>query len=133
MNGTDIKIYSKAKNGNAKISENFKVREFACKDGSDPILISPQLVEILQAIRTHFNKAVTVTSGYRTPSHNRKEGGTTYSQHLYGMAADIKIKGIQPREIAAYAETLLPDRGGIGIYASFVHVDVREKKARWKG
>lgn len=133
MNGTEVKVYSKQHNGNQKLSENFKVREFACKDGSDPILISPQLVEILQAIRTHFGRAVTITSAYRTPSHNRKEKGATYSRHLYGMAADIKVKGITPQKVAAYAEKLLPDHGGIGIYSTFVHVDVRESKARWKG
>lgn len=133
MNGISVNIYSKAKNGSKKLSENFKVKEFACKDGSDPILISPELVQILQAIRTHFGKAVNITSAYRTPTHNKKEGGATYSQHLYGMAADIKVSGVKPKEVAAFAETLLPDSGGIGIYSTFVHVDVRTVKARWNG
>ena len=133
MNGTNVAVYSKQKNGNQKVSENFKVREFACKDGSDPVIISPQLVEVLQKIRTHFGKAVTVTSAYRTPTHNQKEGGAAYSQHLYGMAADIKIKGIKPRDIATFAETLLLNTGGIGTYSTFVHIDVRKVKARWKG
>ena len=135
MNGISVRVYSKAKNGNQKLSENFKVKEFACKDGSDPIFISPELVEVLQAIRDHFGKAVTITSAYRTSAHNKskKVGGKAYSQHLYGTAADIKVKGVKPREVAAFAETLLPDRGGIGVYDTFVHVDVRQSKARWKG
>ncbi len=133
MNGANVAVYSKQKNGNQKVSENFKVREFACKDGSDPVIVSPQLVEVLQQIRTHFGKAVTVTSAYRTPTHNQKEGGAAYPQHLYGMAADIKIKGVKPKDIAAFAETLLPKLGGIGIYSTFVHIDVRKAKARWKG
>ena len=133
MNGTEIRIYSKAKNGSQKLSANFKVKEFACKDGSDPVFISPDLVAILQKIRTHFGKAVTITSAFRTAQHNKSVGGAAYSQHLYGMAADIKVKGIKPKDVAAYAETILPGTGGIGIYATFVHVDVREKKARWKG
>lgn len=133
MNGTEVRIYSKAKNGSQALSANFKVREFACKDGSDPILISPALVEVLQKIRTHFGRAVTVTSGYRTPAHNKKEGGATYSQHLYGMAADVKVSGIAPGKVAAFAETLLSNIGGIGIYSTFVHIDVRKTKARWKG
>jgi uncharacterized protein YcbK (DUF882 family) len=132
MNGARIAVYSKAKNGNWKLSENFKVKEFACKDGSDSIFISLELVEILQKIRTHFGKAVTVTSSYRTADHNRTVGGSTYSQHLYGMAADIKVKETNPKEVAAYAESLLTDTGGIGIYSTFIHVDVREKKARWR-
>ena len=133
MNGNTVRIYSKAKNGNQKLAENFKVKEFACKDDSDPIFVSSDLVEILQKIRTHFGKAVTITSAYRTVKHNKSVGGAAYSQHLYGMAADIKVKGIKPKDVAAYAETLLPNTGGIGIYSTFAHVDVREKKARWKG
>lgn len=133
MNGINVKVYSKAKNGSQKLAENFKVKEFACKDGSDPIFISLELVEVLQKIRTHFGKAVTITSAYRTAKHNQSVGGAAYSQHLYGTAADIKVKGIKPKDVAAYAEKLLPNTGGIGIYSTFVHVDVREKKARWNG
>lgn len=133
MNGINVKVYSKAKNGNQKLAENFKVKEFACKDGSDPIFISPDLVDVLQKIRTHFGKAVTITSAYRTTKHNKSVGGAAYSRHLYGMAADIKVKGIKPKDVAAYAEKLLPNTGGIGIYSTFVHVDVREKKSRWNG
>lgn len=126
-----INAYSKAKDGNKKLSANFKVKEFACKDGSDPIFIAPELVEVLQKIREHFGKAVNINSAYRTPTHNKKEGGAAYSQHLYGKAADIRISGVSPKQIAAYAETLLPNTGGIGIYSNFVHIDVREVKSRW--
>ena len=132
--GADImlKVYSLKKDGNLRLSLNFRVKEFACKDGSDPIFIDTELVEILQKIRTHFKKPVTITSAYRTPPHNKSCGGTTYSQHLYGKAADIKIKGVTPKEVAKYAETLL-DSGGIGVYNTFVHIDVRSTKSRWQG
>ena len=133
MNGAAVKAYSKAKDGGKALSANFKVREFACKDGSDVVFISEGLVQVLQAIRLHFNKPVTINSGYRTPAYNKKVGGETYSQHLYGTAADIVVKGVEPRDVAAYAETILPNTGGIGIYSNFVHVDVRAKKSRWKG
>ena len=128
-----IKAYSKTQDGNKKVSTNFRVREFACADGSDPIFIDSDLVNVLQKIRTHFGKAVTITSAYRTPGRNKAIGGTTYSQHLYGRAADIKVNGIAPKKVAAYAETILKDTGGIGIYGTFVHIDVRGTKARWKG
>ena len=128
-----IKAYSKAKDGNKKLSTNFKVKEFACTDGSDPIFIDSDLVNILQKIRNHFGKSVTITSAYRTPSKNKACGGTTYSQHLYGKAADIKIKGVAPKTVAAYAEKLLPKSGGIGIYKTFTHIDVRATKSRWNG
>lgn len=133
MNGASVKVYSKSKHGNEKVSANFKVKEFACKDGSDPVLISPDLVTILQKIRTHFGKPVTINSAYRTPAHNMREGGATYSQHLYGMAADIVVKGVASKTVAAYVEKIMPNSGGIGIYNAFVHVDVRADKSRWNG
>ena len=133
MNGATVKAYSKAKDGNKKLSANFRVREFACRDGSDVIFISDGLVQVLQAIRMHFNRPVTINSAYRTPAYNKKVGGAAYSQHLYGTAADIRVTGVSPKDVAAYAETLLPGTGGIGIYSNFVHVDVRSKKSRWKG
>lgn len=129
----NVKAYSKKKDGNVKLSANFKVKEFACKDGSDPIFIAPSLVEILQNIRTHFGKAVVINSAYRTPTYNSKVGGATYSQHQYGTAADIKVTGATPKVVAAYAETLMPNNGGIGIYSTFTHIDVREVKSRWNG
>ena len=128
-----VNVYSKSKDGNKNLSKNFKVKEFACKDGSDPVFVSPELVEVLQKIRDHFGKAVTINSAYRTPSHNKKEGGATYSQHLYGTGADIKVTGVTPKQVAQYAETLLSGRGGIGIYSNFTHIDVREIKSRWNG
>ena len=128
-----IKAYSKAKDGNKKLSANFKVKEFACTDGSDPIFIDSELVNVLQKVRNHFGKPVTITSAYRTPGRNKAVGGETYSQHLYGKAADIKVKGASPKTVASYAEKLLSGKGGIGIYNSFVHVDVRSTKSRWNG
>lgn len=128
-----IKAYSKAKDGDKKLSTNFKVREFACTDGSDPIFIDSDLVNVLQKVRTHFGKSVTINSAYRTPTKNKAVGGTTYSQHLYGMAADIKVTGVSPKKVAQYVEKLLPNSGGIGIYSTFTHVDVRKTKSRWNG
>ena len=128
-----IKAYSKSKDGNKKLSTNFRVREFACSDGSDPIFIDSELVTILQKIRTHFGKAVTITSAYRTPTHNKNVGGTTYSQHLYGRAADISVRGVSPALVRDYIEKIMPTKGGIGAYDTFTHVDVRANRSRWNG
>jgi uncharacterized protein YcbK (DUF882 family) len=127
-----IKAYSKAKDGEKKLSANFKVKEFACTDGSDPIFIDTELVNVLQKIRNHFGKSVTITSAYRTPTKNKAVGGTAYSQHLYGKAADIKVNGAAPKTVSAYAEKILKG-GGIGTYNTFTHIDVRTTKARWNG
>lgn len=133
MAGQVVKVYSKAKEGNVKLSKNFTVKEFACSDGTDTVFISLTLVNLLQKIRDHFGKAVIINSAYRTEAHNKSIGGATYSQHKYGLAADIHINGVTPKEIASYVETLMPSSGGIGIYKSFVHVDVRRVKSRWNG
>ena len=126
-----VKTYSLAKDGEVRLAENFLVGEFRCKDGSDAILISGELVDLLQKIRDHFGRAVAIHSAYRTESYNRKVGGATGSQHKLGTAADISIAGVSPLEIARYAESLQPTCGGIGVYAAFTHVDVRDSRARW--
>lgn len=127
-----VNVYSLAADGAKQISPHFKVREFACSDGSDPVFVSLELVGILEKIRQHFGQPVTVTSGYRTVSYNAKtDGSSSKSQHCNGLAADIKVNGYSPATVAAYAETLLPSSGGIGIYSTFVHIDVRAKRSRW--
>ena len=131
----EINAYSKAKDGGKKLSTHFKVKEFACKDGSDAVLVAPRLVMVLQSIRSRFGAAVTINSGYRTPQYNAKVGGVAHSQHCYGTAADITVKGQKPAAVAAYARELMPDWGGVGVYSQkgFTHIDVREAKADWNG
>lgn len=126
-----VKKYSKAKDGNKQLSTNFKVREFACKDGSDAILIDDELVNLLQKIRNHFGKPVTINSAYRNATYNKKIGGASKSQHINGTASDICINGVKPEDIAKYAEYIMPKSGGIGQYIDFVHVDTRANRSRW--
>lgn len=126
-----VKTYSVKSDGSKYLSANFKVSEFKCNDGSDMVLISDELVDLLQKIRDHFGKPVVINSGYRTSSYNAKVGGASRSQHLLGTAADITVSGAAPLEIARYAEFLMPDRGGIGVYQTFCHVDVRSARSRW--
>ena len=128
---TGIKTYSVKKDGGTYLSDNFKVKEFACNDGSDTVLISDELVDLLQKIRDHFRVAVTINSGYRTSTYNKKVGGATNSQHVKGTAADIVAKGVDPLTVAQYAEYLMPNSGGIGVYQTFTHVDVRTSRSRW--
>lgn len=78
-----IQAYSLSKEGYKQLSANFRVREFRCRDGSDPVFVDEELVSILQKIREHFGKPLTITSGYRTPGHNKACGGAAYSQRLY--------------------------------------------------
>ena len=98
----------------------------------------PGLVVLLQCIREYFGKPVTITSGYRTASHNTRVGGSKSSQHLLGRAADIQVQDTDPLAVAAYAESLMPGWGGVGRYPvkagrakGWVHVDTRPNKSRW--
>lgn len=131
MNGATVKVYSRTKDGLKSLSENFHVNEFACQDSSDTIFVAPELVEVLQKIRSHFGKPLVINSAYRTEMHNKKVGGSPFSQHKYGTAADIYVKGVSPKEVAQYAEKMLGNKGGIGLYSSFTHVDVRANRSRW--
>ena len=135
-----IKQYSLAKDGARQLAPAFKVREFRCRDGSDTIMVDAALTVLLQAIREHFGKPITITSGYRTAAHNAAVGGAKSSQHLLGRAADIQVQGVSVEDVAAYAESLMPDWGGVGRYPvkagrakGWVHVDTRPNKSRWTG
>ena len=126
--------YSLKADGEKQVSKNFKVKEFRCKDGSDTILIDVDFVkDKLQKIRDHFKVPVTINSAYRTESYNKKVGGASKSYHMKGQAFDIVVKGISTKDVASYAETLLNNTGGIGVYSNFIHIDSRKEKSRWKG
>lgn len=128
--------YSLAADGDKKLGKYFTVREFACRDKSDVILVNPSLITLLEKIRDHFNRPIIIKSGYRTPEYNKSLehiGAAANSQHMYGNAADIRIEGVPNSEIYAWLDTF--HQGGLGKYPSFVHVDVRDdvgiEKKRW--
>ena len=86
----------------------------------------------LQELRRQVGQRLKINSAYRTPEHNKAIGGSPKSQHLQGNAVDISIrnlKGITVNEFANIAERVGFD--GIGKYHTFVHLDVRGKRARW--
>lgn len=126
----DIFYLSKSE-GEKALSRNFKVKEFACKDGSDIVPVSQELVQVLQEARDHFGAPITINSAYRTPAYNKKVGGAADSQHIRGTAADITVKGVAPDKVYAYFADKYPNTCGIGKYPTFTHIDVRDKKARW--
>lgn len=135
-----IKQYSLKADGSRRLAPSFTVREFRCRDGSDVVMIDESLVVLLQCIREHFGKPITITSGYRTATHNTAVGGAKSSQHLLGRAADIQVQGVSVEDVAAYAESLMPAWGGVGRYPvkagrakGWVHVDTRPNKSRWVG
>lgn len=61
-----LKAYSLARDGALHLTPHFRVREFACRDGSDPVFVEEELAALLEAIRLHFGCPVAITSGFRT-------------------------------------------------------------------
>jgi uncharacterized protein YcbK (DUF882 family) len=123
-----VATYARGKQ--VKLSNNFYLQEFECKCGKcKNTIIDAKLVNSLQKIRDKYNKPVIINSGYRCAKHNSAVGGARNSQHTKGKAADIVVKGIEPREVAAYAASI--GLGGIGVYKTFTHVDTRAKRAYW--
>jgi uncharacterized protein YcbK (DUF882 family) len=125
-----IRCYIKDTQENEKLGRHFHVKEFACKDGTQAIFIDEYLWTILDILREQIKKPVIITSGYRTPQHNAKVKGAKYSYHMRGQAADIIVKGMDPKEVAKKLDKLVPNGCGIIAESSWTHFDVREKKYR---
>lgn len=124
-----MKIYRMHNDRNGKVSENFKVREYACKDGSDLVLVDDELANLLQTIRNKLGVTY-INSAFRTEKWNDKVGGKPYSYHLAGMAADIWVKNVPTKKVAQTASEILGTHGGVILYSNFVHVDVRKNYYR---
>ena len=58
--------------------------------------------KVLQPVREHFGKSVTVNSCFRSPESNAAVGGSKTSDHCLGRAADIEIDGIPNPELAQW-------------------------------
>ena len=125
-----IKSYIVDTDANERIGQHFKVREFACKDGSQVVFIDDYLVSILDILRNQVGKPVYINSGYRTPTRNKAVGGAKYSYHMRGVEADIRVNGMTAKEIANKLNAIIPNECGIIVYNTWVHIDTRTKKYR---
>lgn len=122
-----------------KLTENFTLEEFACKDGTpvpEDLRVNAELLAIeLQVLRDYLGEPIHVNSAYRSPEYNKKVGGKKNSYHMKAMAADITTKNKTPRQLHAIIEKLIKQKkmkqGGLGLYPGFVHYDIRGAKARW--
>jgi uncharacterized protein YcbK (DUF882 family) len=112
------------------LTANFSKSEFACKCGCGFDEIHPRTVEWCQAVRDFFDRPVRVSSGCRCKAHNEIVGGSKYSQHIEGTAADLIVDQVDSDRVADFCEeVLLVD--GLGRYNNFTHIDCRGHKARW--
>lgn len=125
-----IKSYIVETEGNKALGKHFKVKEFACKDGSPIVFIDEYLWIVLDILRDKIGKPIIITSGYRTPEWNRKTGGAKYSYHMRGMAADIQVHEMAPKQVAKELNAIVPNGCGIIVYKNWIHIDVRTSKYR---
>ena len=112
------------------LSKYFKREEFACECGCGFDTVDAETIGVLDQVREHFDSPVVINSGCRCAAHNKYIGGAKKSQHVFGRAADIVVKGVSPSVVANYIETIMTG-GGIGRYETFTHIDTRTKPARW--
>lgn len=123
-----------------QLTKNFIKKEFDSKDGApmpaDVLKNIQELANNLQVLRDYLGKTISINSGYRSPKYNATiKNASPKSQHILGKAADIVIQGLKPEDVAQTIEKLIAQgklrQGGIGIYDTFVHYDIRGTKARW--
>lgn len=122
-----------------KLTANFDLREFNCKDGTPiPTELMPNVYDLannLQILRDYIKTPIHVNSGYRTEAYNKQVKGSINSRHLLAQAADITTRDLSPKQLYNIIEKLIEGgkmkQGGLGLYKGFVHYDVRGTKARW--
>ena len=102
-----------------KLSENFSLLELTKSQTAERKGIdntpSPEHQEnlkklcesILQPVRDHFSKVVTISSGYRSPELCTAIGSKITSQHAKGQAADFEIFGVSNKTLADYIDSEL--------------------------
>jgi uncharacterized protein YcbK (DUF882 family) len=95
------------------------------RESVDVACLKPQLVKILKKIESHYRSTVVVTSGFRSPTYNRRVRGAKNSLHMFCAAADIQVVGVGKWELARYARSM-QGRGGVGTYChtDSIHIDV---------
>jgi uncharacterized protein YcbK (DUF882 family) len=122
-----------------KLTKNFNLSEFDCKCGCEmPKEILPNIQKLanqLQVLRTATDQPIRINSAYRCEEHNANINGKTNSKHILGKAADITIDNFIPLEVNSLIEFYISSgdilQGGLGLYNSFNHYDIRRTKARW--
>lgn len=120
-----------------KLSANFwlpelQVSQTAARRGLDntaPMDVVPNLRRlvdlVLQPLRDALGRPVIVTSGYRSPAVNAAVGGAANSAHMRGLAADIIVPGMAPRDVCREIVRLgLPHDQVIEEFGQWCHVAV---------
>ena len=109
---------------------NFSPHELACKHcGAEGI--TPEIMEILQGIRTSMAKPVFVSSGYRCVKHPVEQEKDKPGEHTLGMAIDIICYGVRALEIIRLAQSMNVRRIGVHQKGNpngrFVHIGIADR------
>lgn len=97
--------------------------------------IMPTLV-VVDSLRDHLKSPVTILSGYRSAAYNKAVGGARASMHMQFRALDIQAKHHTAELVWSILRRWRSDglwTGGLGRYATFVHIDDRSDNADWTG
>ena len=97
--------------------------------------IMPTLV-IVDQLREHLKSPVTILSGYRSAAYNKAVGGSRGSMHMQFRALDIQAKQHTAENVWSILRRWRSEglwKGGLGKYATFVHIDDRSANADWNG
>lgn len=100
-------------------------------DNSIPVIFQRRIEylvnNVLDPLREHLGKPITITSGYRCPALNEAIGGVAVSQHMFGEAADIKSPGIKPIKLFNYIKDNC-EYDQLILYPTFVHVSFSSRR-----
>ena len=117
------------------VGQHFQAKEFKCPCCGENT-VHKNLVAALDAIRKQIGTSIRINSGVRCEAHNKAIGGAPRSYHLpregIGHAADItfgRVHNKAPLNIARLlitATDVLRGKGGVILYPTWVHVDVRD-------
>jgi len=113
------------------LSAHFSRSELQCRC-CGRLQIDSRLLDV-EKLRALAGIPVVIHAGYRCPRHNQEVGGVPHSEHTLGLAADVALPGLSLQRMYELAlEVSQFAQGGIGVYdGGFLHVDVREHRARW--
>ena len=91
--------------------------------------VLPEVIEKAEALARALGRTLTINSGYRTPEYNESIGGARNSMHVQRKALDIQW-GVGASSARQDMIQAVIDAGfsGIGMYNSFVHVDIGPKR-----
>jgi len=109
---------------------NFSESELRCKVTGE-CNMHPEMMQILQNIRTSLAKPIFISSGYRSVKHPLEQEKDKPGEHTFGMAVDILCYGIRALEIIWFAQGFGVKRIGLhqkgNANGRFVHLGIADR------